>query len=111
VEIAPEPAVDLAELSWSQSARRSPKRPHDALDLAPTLSRMAGIASFQSEDVLDVGHAQTRAAQIDAKLEKCCMPALGWRTAPLLDGSLLTLRPIVLNLRRLLSRDHLAHQS
>ena len=64
-------SVNLAELSGSQSARRSPKRPHDALDLAPTLSRMAGIASLLPERCLDLGHAQASAAQIDPKLEEC----------------------------------------
>jgi hypothetical protein len=105
-----EPADDLTDLSCSQSARRSPKRPHDVPDLVPTLSRMAGIPSFQPKDVLDFSHAQASAAQIDGKLEKCRMPALGRRTTPFLDDCLLTLHPIVLHLCGSLLGQQFAHQ-
>ena len=39
------------------------------------------------------------------------IPGLGWRSMPLLDRCRLTLRLIVLHLRRFLLRDHLAHLS
>jgi hypothetical protein len=39
---------------------------------------MAGIASFLPKRRLDLGHAQTRAARIDPKLQESSIAGLGW---------------------------------
>ena len=39
-----------------------------------------GRASFQPKNILDLSRAQSGAAQIDPKLKKCLVPALGWGT-------------------------------
>jgi hypothetical protein len=41
---------------------------------------VAGVASFQPKNILDLSRAQSGAAQIDPKLKKCLVPALGWGT-------------------------------
>jgi hypothetical protein len=72
---------------------------------------VAGVASFQPKNILDLSRAQSGAAQIDLKLKECLVPAFGWGTVPLSDRCGLTPRRIVGHLRCLPYRDHLSHLS
>ena len=72
------PAGSLRLLSDSDPSPRCPQLLNDTLDVAATLSRMAGVASFQPKNILDLSRAQSGAAQIDPKLKECLVPALGW---------------------------------
>jgi hypothetical protein len=91
-------------------ARHYAQFPNDTLDLAATLSRMAGVASFQPKNILDLSRAQAGAAQINPEPKECLVPALSWGTLPLPDRHRPTLRAIVLHLPLSPYRDHLARR-
>src|ERR1700722_2439469 len=82
---------------WSgrQSARRSSKRPYDALDLIASLRRVVTIPSFLSEDRIDLGGRHAGTAQIASKLEEPAIAVAEQCSTPPVDRCGLTLCPIV----------------